>query len=256
MPSRDGGNSDREKAADGGPQAVAKLPVPDDRAERVNPLRAEVRLADDVGDGRDLLPPRRRLSAGVGRAAHEQERPCAEGGKRLEVGQDVLAVLRVRGRPRRLEPGAGELVLGDPRRGAGRLLHRVVEEPRGALEDHVGLGRRGRQADARLQVLVEVDRHGTLLPDLRGKVAGRHREHGPRPGEDRRERRRRRVDPVGHAVRPAAGIGGRGAAGHERSRGGADKRRRRSFRTVRRRCSRKIGSHRPEGAAYPRPRPT
>ena len=211
-------NPDREEAADRRSHALPELPVAEDRAQRVNALRAEVRLAHDVRDRGDLLPPGGGVAAGVRRAADEQERPCAARGERLEIGQHVRAVLRVRARPRRLEARAGELVLGDPRRRARRLRaprsRRVCSRGRRSSRDRPASSA-GRRATC--QVLVEVDRDRPLLADLRREVAGRRPRGSSRAW---RTRARARAAPksiqfVGR-VGPAARVGGRGAAGQQR----------------------------------------
>jgi hypothetical protein len=76
-------NADCEEAADRAPQSLPDRAIPDDRPLRVEPLRTEIRLAHDVGDGRDLLPPRRSLPSCVRRAVDEKERSRAPGSERL-----------------------------------------------------------------------------------------------------------------------------------------------------------------------------
>src|SRR5436305_490531 len=89
-----------------GAERLPELPVPVDRAAPVDQRRGEVDLAHDAGDVGDVPPPVARGAVGVRLRVHEQPRLCAALAQRLQEEQHVRAVLRIRGRPRHVEPGS------------------------------------------------------------------------------------------------------------------------------------------------------
>src|SRR3954447_7428290 len=113
------GDADGREIGDGLAVSLPENTVATDRAERPDGRRRRIDLADDVGDLRNGEPPGDCVTApGERRLAHEERwmRPVRR--EVLQIGEDVRAVLRGRGRPGCGGPGAEELVLDDQGRRA------------------------------------------------------------------------------------------------------------------------------------------
>ena len=140
-PSCAAGCRSRGSGRRGSRNMLRSVRLPDD-GPRSRLRRAEVGLAHDVGDCRDLLPPVAGLAARVGRAGDEQERPCAARGERLQIDQNVcrycafVADHGVSSRRRRARSRRSTAVVQPTR------LRRVVEEPVARGRYDRGVGRR------------------------------------------------------------------------------------------------------------------
>ena len=204
-PSCDGGTPDRDELGQGVAHRRAHPPAAELGPGALDRRRVEVLLERDVGDLRELAPPRAGVAAREGLARDEQERVPALRLQQPRPLEHVRAVAGGRRRPRRRRRGAEELVHHDHRVGAAGREDGEVEdalrlrrEPRGSA-GFIGVPTRV------AQVHVPVDRLRARRPRLRRVVGAGAGDDHARAAEDGDQLGRAVVDPerlrLGQAAR-------------------------------------------------------
>ena len=159
--------------------------------------RVEVLLERDVGDLRQLAPPRAGVPAREGLARDEQERVAALLLQQARPLEHVRPVAGGRGRPRRRHRGAEELVHHDHRVGTAGREDGEVEDALRLRGQPRRVGRLHRRADPGAQVHVPVDRlraaRTAPSPGSRRPSRRRSRRGGRRPRSARACRSRSRA---------------------------------------------------------------